>query len=87
MVYPSRFAAGLDPALSPTSLLLHQPASAPRRYVVPRQTTHPRRPGCRAGRKTRYTYMGHMRNNARGIPEFVGIAKIDLQAGQRRAGT
>ncbi|KAL4443616.1 hypothetical protein ABPG75_011353 [Micractinium tetrahymenae] len=33
------------------------------------------------GRPTRYAYIGNMRANDRGVPEFVGITKFDLQAG------
>jgi hypothetical protein len=32
-----------------------------------------------AGRKTRYAYMGYMTSSSEGVPEFKGIAKIDLQ--------
>ncbi|GAB4814752.1 hypothetical protein N2152v2_001798 [Parachlorella kessleri] len=32
------------------------------------------------GRKTRYCYIGHMRNTSLGYPEFIGVAKLDLLA-------
>lgn len=35
---------------------------------------------CSPGRPTRYAYFGNMRTNERGIPEFAGITKFDLQA-------